>query len=143
MGAAAAVELTKPSDASDILSTNDLTFAKNEIIRLRKELGHLASAYGVHAIDTDAKDLVLGVDEEEDFLRCVREISHIRQCLRLNTQQSMRQQRSRNYTRTVSSSQFVPLREVGRLSEEKKYDSKHDDDSKDNSSDDDTASNDD
>lgn len=130
MGAAVTVELTKPTDASDISQTNDLTFARNEIIRLRKELGHLAQAYGVNVLSYDASDIVLGENEEEDFQRCVREIAHIRQCLRLNTQQSMRQQRNRSYQRHSSSGHFVPLKEVGRLSEEKrsegKYDEKYD-----------------
>ena len=43
MGAAVTIELNKPIDASDIRSSNNLSVARNEVIRLRKELGHLAS----------------------------------------------------------------------------------------------------
>jgi hypothetical protein len=42
MGAAASIECTKPVDASEIRSTNDLEISKAEIIRLRHLLGHLA-----------------------------------------------------------------------------------------------------
>lgn len=93
MGAAAAVEVQKPVDASDILATNDLEFAKSEVIRLRKELGHLASAYGQEILSMDASDLVFGRDLDADFARCVEYVSHIRKCLQLNTQSSKRQSR--------------------------------------------------
>jgi hypothetical protein len=43
MGAAVTIELNKPADASDIRASNNLLVARNEVIRLRKELGHLAS----------------------------------------------------------------------------------------------------
>ena len=43
MGAAVTIELNKPIDASDIRASNNLLVARNEVIRLRKELGHLAS----------------------------------------------------------------------------------------------------
>ena len=43
MGAAVTIELNKPVDASDIRSSDNLSVAQNEVIRLRKELGHLAS----------------------------------------------------------------------------------------------------
>jgi hypothetical protein len=113
MGAAAAVELTKPKDASDIAETEDLAYARSEIIRLRSELGHLASAYGMNSsMVMDASDLIKGVDEDEDFHRCVAEISHIRQCLQLNTLSNQRQQRNRSYyQRNASRSQFIPLNE--------------------------------
>ncbi len=93
MGAAAAVEVQKPVDASDILATNDLEFAKSEVIRLRKELGHFASAYGQEILSMDASDLVFGRDLDADFARCVEYVSHIRKCLQLNTQSSKRQSR--------------------------------------------------
>jgi hypothetical protein len=94
MGAAAAVELEKPPDASDILGSGSLDFAKTEVIRLRKDLGHLADRYGIEAVVYDASDIVQGDNEQEDFMRCVREVAHIRQCLRLNTQTSKRRLRN-------------------------------------------------
>ena len=45
----------------------------------------------------DASDLVQGINEKEDFERCLNEISHIRSCLRLSTQSSIRKQRNRQY----------------------------------------------
>ena len=42
MGAAVTIELNKPTDASDVRATRSLQIAKNEVIRLREELGHLA-----------------------------------------------------------------------------------------------------
>jgi hypothetical protein len=92
MGAAATVEIQKPPDASDIVATQSLDFARAEIMRLRKELGHLAQSFNMTVLSMDASDLVLGLDEEEDFMRCVKEISHIRKCLLLNTQASIRRQ---------------------------------------------------
>ncbi len=97
MGATASIELQKPSDASDILATDNLDFAKSEVIRLRKDLGHLAEKYGVTILSYDASDIVYGKDDVEDFHRCVREVSHIRQCLLLNTQSSKRRERGRTY----------------------------------------------
>ncbi len=98
MGAAAAVEMNKPCDASEIRSSGSLTVAKNEIIRLRGLLGHLAKDYGIKAVVYDASDIVLGDDDDEDFERCLKEISHIRNCLQLNTQNSKRA--DRKYART-------------------------------------------
>jgi hypothetical protein len=98
MGAAATIEIQKPADASDILATNDLNFARSEVIRLRKDLGHLAASYGMEVLSMDASDLVLGHDLDADFNRCVDYISHIRKCLQLNTQSSKRQTR-RGYQR--------------------------------------------
>eukprot|EP01038_Epipyxis_sp_PR26KG_P010656 gene10656-14311_t len=94
MGATASIELQKPPDASDILESNSLEFAKSEIIRLRKELGHLAGEYKMdNMLLYDASDLVHGMDEKRDFQRCVEEIRHIRSCLRLSTQSSIRRLR--------------------------------------------------
>jgi hypothetical protein len=132
MGAAASlinVELTKPADASDIRDQGSLEFAKSEVVRLRGELGHLARAYGVEILSFDASDLVLGDNDEEDFQRCVREIAHVRQCLRLNTQQSVRSQRTRNYPRQYSTGQLPTVRDLG-MASESKSDSKCDDDQK-------------
>eukprot|EP01039_Chlorochromonas_danica_P004513 gene4513-4949_t len=100
MGAAVAVEIKKPPDASDILETHNLAFARSEIVRLRRELGHLAASYGMEVVSLDASDLVLGENEEEDFMRCVNEISHIRRCLQLHTQTHIRQGR-RGYNKPV------------------------------------------
>lgn len=95
MGAAAVVEVQKPADASDISATRSsgIEFARSEVIRLRKELGHLASSYGMDMLTLDASDLVLGENEDEDFARLVDYIAHIRKCLQLNTQISKRESR--------------------------------------------------
>lgn len=98
MGATASIELGKPVDASDILESNSLDFAKSEVIRLRKDLAHLAASYGVTILSLDASDIVHGRNENEDFHRCVKEIAHIRACLQLNTAQaSRRNRRGREY----------------------------------------------
>lgn len=112
MGATAAVEVRKPPDACDIRQTRDLAFARSEIVRLRKELGHLASTYGMNVLTMDASDLVLGKDEDEDFSRCVREISHIRRCMLLNTQTNIRQGR-RQYERPLVQMQSDEEKEGG------------------------------
>jgi hypothetical protein len=83
MGAAASIESMKPVDASDVRSSGDLTYARGEVVQLRKNLGKAAVVY-------DASDLCRGVDLTEDFDRCVSEIAHIRQCLRLSTQGARR-----------------------------------------------------
>lgn len=102
MGATASIELEKPVDASDILATNSLDFAKSEVIRLRRELGHLAASYGVEILSYDASDIVLGRNDDDDFHRCVREIAHIRGCLQLNTAQASRRgRRGREYKKFV------------------------------------------
>jgi hypothetical protein len=102
MGATASIELEKPVDASDILASNSLDFAKSEVIRLRRELGHLAAAYGVEILSYDASDIVLGRSDDDDFHRCVREIAHIRACLQLNTAQAARRgRRGREYKKIV------------------------------------------
>jgi hypothetical protein len=120
MGAAVAVELEKPVDGSDILATNSLEYARNEVIRLRNDLGHLAKQFGVEILAYDASDICQGEDEEEDFKRCVREISHIRQCLRLNTQSSLRSRRTISYKRMNSSGELVSR--GGYEGKESKYD---------------------
>lgn len=93
MGAAVTIELAKPADASDIISTGSLEYAKNEILRLRNDLGHLAQSYGMQVMPNNADDLIFGDDENGDFERVVAEIVHIRACLRLNTQSSKRRSR--------------------------------------------------
>ena len=93
MGAAVTIELTKPPDGSDIISTGSLEYAKNEVIRLRCNLGCLAVQHGMQVMPENADDLVLGENETEDFDRVVKEICHIRACLRLNTQSSKRRSR--------------------------------------------------
>lgn len=58
MGASVAIEMQKPVDASDIEATQNIEFAKNEVIRLRRELGHLAIQHGVEiGAALDASDL--------------------------------------------------------------------------------------
>lgn len=104
MGAAAAVEVQKPVDASDISATRSsgIEFARSEVIRLRKELGQYASSYGIDLLTVDASDLILGENEDEDFARLVDYIAHIRKCLQLNTQISKRESRQgyRKYEET-------------------------------------------
>ncbi len=94
MGSAVSVELEKPADASDIRSSNDLSIARTEIIRLRHALGHLAKDAGFAEVVYDASDLCLGANEIEDFNRCVEEISYIRRALRLSTQSEKRRSRA-------------------------------------------------
>ena len=93
MGSAVSVELEKPADASDVRSTGDLETARNEIIRLRHALGHLAKGAGFADVVYDASDLCQGVNDGEDFVRCVEEISYIRRALRLSTQSEKRRNR--------------------------------------------------
>ena len=91
MGASASIEALKPVDASDIRSTNDLGYARDQIVHLRASLGKYALQAGFKdEVVYDASDLCQGVDEAEDFNRCISEIAHIRQCLKLSTQRSRR-----------------------------------------------------
>jgi hypothetical protein len=92
MGAAASIESRRPIDASDV--GGSLETAKAELIRIRGVLGHLASDFGVNSVCYDASDVVFGIDEDEDRIRCIRELTHIRQLLSLNTQTSLRRRRS-------------------------------------------------
>ena len=94
MGAAASIEMNKPVDASDILESGSLSYASSEVIRLRSELGHLAKLAGIDVVVYDASDILFGVNEKEDFDRCVKEVAHIRQCLQLHTQSSRRKTRT-------------------------------------------------
>jgi hypothetical protein len=94
MGATASIELQKPLDASDIEETGSLEYAKNEVIRLRTSLGYLAKEYGMEVVVYDASDIVLGIDDREDFIMCIKEIRHIRKCLKLCTQGSKRRARN-------------------------------------------------
>lgn len=102
MGAAVGVELVKPADASDIIESQSVEVAKGEVVRLRAALGHLAMAAGFSEVIYDASDLVHGMDELEDFNRCVAEVVHIRGALRLSTQGSKRKTRV-GYTPTAKS----------------------------------------
>jgi hypothetical protein len=96
MGAAVSIELQKPTDASDIIQSGKLEDARNEVMRLRADLGHLAKSAGFADVVYDASDLCLGINEDDDFKRCIKEIIHIRTALQLSTQQSRRQ--TRHYT---------------------------------------------
>mmetsp|Transcript_21469 Transcript_21469/g.31138 ORF Transcript_21469/g.31138 Transcript_21469/m.31138 type:complete len:126 (-) Transcript_21469:117-494(-) len=93
MGAAASIELQKPTDASDISSTQSLDVARGEVCRLRELLGQYAKDAGFSEVVYDASDLVHGYDEVDDFNRCIDEIVHIRTALRMSTQKSRRQTR--------------------------------------------------
>lgn len=55
MGAAASMEVAKPQDASDVRATDDLDYAKAEVIRLREALGAQAKAAGIDIICLDAR----------------------------------------------------------------------------------------
>jgi hypothetical protein len=99
MGAAASFECQRPVDASDIRESGSVDVALAEVVRLRQMLGHLAKDNGFADVDYSGSDLVQGVDENDDFERCVNEIAHIRSCLQLATQNSRR--RGRNYTKPV------------------------------------------
>ncbi len=125
MGAAAAIEARKPVNASDIIASGSLDVARNEIIMLRTTLGKYATQAGFSDnFSLDASDLVQGTDEGEDFNRCVAEIRHIRECLRLSTQGARRATRA-----TVTNTDLETL----------KFDEKkggHDDDDADDSDDD-------
>lgn len=111
MGAAATIELGKPPDASDILKSGSLIFAKGEVIRLRRELGHLAASYGIQVVVYDASDIVQGKDEQEDFRKCIAEVAHIRQCLRLNTQTSKRKLRNCGSSSSMNLNRFEEQKE--------------------------------
>ncbi len=115
MGAAAAVEMNKPCDASEIRASASLETAKHEIIRLRGLLGHLAKDYGIEAVVYDASDIVLGENDMEDFERCLNEISHIRNCLKLNTQDSKRV--DRKYSRSKLPAEDMDYSEESRQSQ--------------------------
>lgn len=95
MGAAASIEGMKPVDASDIRNSNDLGYARSEIIQLRASLGKYALQAGFgDVVVYDASDLCQGMVEAEDFERCIVEIAHIRQCLKLSTQGARRATRN-------------------------------------------------
>lgn len=95
MGATASIESMKPVDASDVRSSGDFTYARGEVVQLRRNLGKYALQAGFEAtVVYDASDLCRGVDETEDFDRCVSEVAHIRQCLRLSTQGARRATRN-------------------------------------------------
>ena len=78
MGAAASFESQRPVDASDIRESNSVDVALGEVVKLRKMLGHLAAANGFAEVVYDGSDLVRGINEEEDFEKCVKEVAHIR-----------------------------------------------------------------
>lgn len=95
MGAAASIEGMKPVDASDIRNSDDLGYARSEIVQLRASLGKYALQAGFgDVVIYDASDLCQGIDKAEDFERCIVEIAHIRQCLKLSTQGARRATRT-------------------------------------------------
>ena len=87
MGAAASVEAQRPADGSDL---NDFFQSRDELLRLRQLLGHLAKDNGFAEVVYDGSDLIKGVNESEDHERCKAEVLHIRACLRLSTQNAKR-----------------------------------------------------
>lgn len=96
MGAAVTVELNKPIDGSDIKLFDH---AKSELIQLRNLLGSLTkdknkniSNHMTHG-KIDLSDICLGLNENDDFNRCVEEICHIRKALQLSTQKARRKTR--------------------------------------------------
>ena len=78
MGAAVGIELQKPLDASDIRESGSLDIARGEVMKLRASLGKYAASAGFAEVVFDASDLVQGIDETEDFERCIAEVAHIR-----------------------------------------------------------------
>jgi hypothetical protein len=104
MGAAASIESLKPLDASDISQHENLQIARDEVARLRNTLGQYAKSAGFAEVVYDVSDLVLGVNEYEDFDRCIAEIKHIRSALRLSTQNNKR--KNRNYPSHTFDSKF-------------------------------------
>jgi len=131
MGAAVALELSKPVDATDITESKSLEYAKNEVIRLRQNLSHLAEKYGMKIMANDASDLIHGSNDIDDFNRCVDEVKHIRACLQLNTQTSKRRTRI-NIPNVVLTEMYNPTFEPSVLN--------NDDDHKDDESDSDSVS---
>lgn len=103
MGAAVTIELQKPVDGSDIKSTGQLDHAKAEITRLRGLLGHLAKDMETDGVIYDAHDLCMGVNEAEDFNRCIEEICHIRKALQMSTQRARRKTRLYKCTESLLS----------------------------------------
>jgi hypothetical protein len=90
MGAAVSVEIGRPADGSD-MTTFEL--ARDELLRLRQSLGHLAKDNGFAEVVYDGSDLIHGMDDQQDFDRCKAEVVHIRACLRLSTQNAKRRAR--------------------------------------------------
>ena len=84
------VELQRPVDGSDLPTLKE---ARDELLRLRQTLGHLAQDNGFAEVVYDGSDLIKGVDEEADYERCKAEVVHIRACLRLSTQNARRRAR--------------------------------------------------
>ncbi len=104
MGAAASIESLKPLDASDISQHENLQIARDEVAKLRNMLGQYAKSAGFAEVVYDVSDLVLGINEYEDFDRCIAEIVHIRSALRLSTQNNKR--KTRNYHSHTFDSKF-------------------------------------
>ena len=96
MGAAVSVEIQRPIDGSDLTTFEG---ARDELLRLRQSLGHLAKDNGFAEVVYDGSDLIKGVNEQEDYDRCKAEVVHIRACLRLSTQNAKRRGRA-NYQPT-------------------------------------------
>jgi len=96
MGAAVSVEIGRPADGSD-MTTFEL--ARDELLRLRQSLGHLAKDNGFAEVVYDGSDLIHSMDVQQDFERCKAEVVHIRACLRLSTQNAKRRARP-DYTPT-------------------------------------------
>ena len=135
MGAAVGVEMAKPLDGSDIAT--DLQHAMNEVIRLRHALGHLAKGAGFSEVVYDASDLVLGEDEDQDRLRCVAEVVHIRAALRLSTAGDKRRVRAVNATNAAPVKSFF---DMGGSDDDKSSSSSDDEDEQaENSGDDDNG----
>ena len=90
------IEIQRPIDGSDL---TDFAGARDELLRLRHALGHLAKDNGFAEVVYDGSDLIKGLDEQADFDRCKAEVVHIRACLRLSTQNAKRRGRA-NYQPT-------------------------------------------
>lgn len=126
--------MNKPIDASDIRSSGSVHVAKEEVMRLRLLLGHLAKDAGFAEVIYDASDCVKGVNDNEDFERCVNEIIHIRNCLQLSTQANRRKARAAQIP--TSMNVFTKL-----IDEANELADMDDNDEDDSSDDDDAAAN--
>ena len=99
------------------------------MIRLRQLLGHLAAQSGFDAVVLDASDVVLGVDENEDHIRCCDAVRHIRSALRLSTQNSKRVTRAYTAAPELTSVFRVDNEEVGSDNDSSSEGDSHDGDS--------------
>ena len=100
--------MEKPEDASDLRSSGDLEAAKMEILHFRKVFGSYAVNAGFpEGIRFDCDDVIKGINEEEDFERCIQEIQRLRSQLRFVVKSSQKSNHSvRKLIRHYSNDDF-------------------------------------